>query len=77
MLDLTGTNGTSLGVDDQGDHLVVAARGTLGIIVDLDAVASLTIALLNWLNRQPSYSGLALDISTKHLEAKVRQNRPA
>lgn len=77
MLDLTGTYGSTLAVNEEAGGLTFATRLDDDADVTLDArsVASLTISLLGWLNRQPAYEGLALEIATKHLEAKVRQAR--
>lgn len=82
MLDLTGTNETTLRVDVKGDCLMIASgydSEDRDVTVNLNAqsVARLTVSLLGWLNRQPAYSGLGLEIASKHLEAKVRQARAA
>lgn len=78
MLNLKGTHGTTLAIADEGERLTFSA-GVVGTelrdSLDAGSVASLAIGLLGWLNRQPAYEGLGLEIAWKHLEAKVRQAR--
>lgn len=81
IFELTGTNGATLLVEESGDDRLVVS-GLEGFVkvdaaLDPQGVALLATHLLGWLQYQPAYAGLGLEIASKHLDAKVRQHRPA